>query len=68
MIQIVQRLAPYILSLVIAILSFVTGAVTDVGQATQIALDKDKALIQATEILNDATPEELKEAITEEKE
>jgi len=34
----------YILMVVIAALSFLSGSVTDIGQAVQIAIDKDKAI------------------------
>lgn len=63
--HIVTRLAPYILSLVIAILSFLTGSVTDVGQAVQIALDKEKAIVQAAEIMDATPPAEIEEALKE---
>lgn len=60
--QIVSRLAPYILSLFIAVLGLFTG-MSDVGEAIQVAIDPDKAIVQATEILNDTPPAEIKEAL-----
>jgi len=43
----------YILMALVAALSFLSGSVTDIGQATQIALDKDKAIAQAVEIIQE---------------
>jgi len=56
----------YILMVVIAALSFLSGSVTDIGQAVQIAIDKDKAITQAVEIINDTPEQQLKAAVINE--
>lgn len=48
---ILQKAIPFIASGVIALGAYLTGAVTDVGQATQVALDKDKAVAQCRELV-----------------
>lgn len=53
----------YILMVVIALLSFLSGSVTDVGQAVQIAIDKDKAITQAVEIINETPEQKIKAAV-----
>lgn len=65
MIKIVAQFGKYILMVVIALLSFLGGSVTDVGQAVQIALDKDKALAQAVEIINETPAAEIKKVVEE---
>ncbi len=61
----IARFAPYFLSVFIAILGFFSGATTDIGESLQIALDKDKALAQAVEILNETPKAEIVEAVKE---
>lgn len=56
----------YILMVVIAALSFLSGSVTDIGQAVQIAIDKDKAITQAVEIINETPEHQLKAAVEKE--
>ena len=56
----------YILMVIIALLSFLSGSVTDIGQAVQIAIDKDKAIVQAATIINQTPEEQLKAAIQKE--
>lgn len=58
----VQVFGKFILAAVIAALGFF-GGTTDLGQSVQVALNKDKAIAQAVDILNDTTPAERKEAI-----
>lgn len=53
----------YILMVVIAALSFLSGSVTDIGKAVQIAIDKDKAIAQAVQIINETPDEQIKTAI-----
>lgn len=56
----------YILMVVIALLSFLSGSVTDIGQAVQIAIDKDKAIVQAAEIINQTPDAQIKAAVEKE--
>lgn len=63
--DILIKFGKYILMAVIALISFFSGATTDIGQAFQIAIDKDKAIVQAVTIINDTPKTELKEAIKE---
>ncbi len=53
----------YILMVIIAGLSFLSGSVTDVGQAVQIAIDKDKAVQQAVTIINETPVTQIKSAV-----
>lgn len=53
----------YILMVVIAALSFLSGSVTDIGQTVQIAIDKDKAIAQAVTIINETPAPEIKAAV-----
>ena len=59
----ISKYAPYILSVFIAVLGFLSGATTDIGQSIAIALDKDKAVAQAAQIINATPPAEIKKAI-----
>lgn len=65
--SIIKLAAPYILSTVIALLTFFTGAITDVGQAVKVALTPEKAIVQAAEILNDTPQAEVQKALAEDK-
>jgi len=58
-----QNFGKYILMVVIALLSFLSGSVTDIGQAVQIAINKDKAITQAVEIINDTPEAQIKAAV-----
>lgn len=58
-----QNFGKYILMVVIAVLSFLSGSVTDIGQVVQIAIDKDKAIVQAVEIINDTPEPQIKAAV-----
>lgn len=64
--KIIVKFAPYIMSLVIAVMSFFTG-MSDVGESVQIALDKDKAIAQAAEIISETPTAEIKKAVEAEK-
>lgn len=59
----IAKFAPYILSVFIAVLSFISGSTTDIGQSVAIALDKDKAVAQAAQIINATPLAEIKQAI-----
>lgn len=48
---------------IIALISFLSGSVTDPGQAVQILLDKDTAIKQAIEIIQETPAAEIKEAM-----
>lgn len=61
-----QNFGKYILMVIIAVLSFLSGSVTDIGQAVQIAIDKDKAIVQAAEIINQTPDEQIKAAVEKE--
>lgn len=61
--QIIGSFGKYILMGIIALLSFGSGSVTDLGQAFQIAFDKDKALAQAAVIINETPKEEIVQAV-----
>jgi predicted anti-sigma-YlaC factor YlaD len=63
MTNIVGQFGKYILMVIIALLSFFGGSVTDIGQAFQIAINKDKAIAQAVEIINETPPAEIKDAV-----
>ncbi len=63
--QIIAKFGPYILSFVIAVISFLGGSVTSIGDAVHIAIDKDSAIEQAAEILADTPPSEVKDALAE---
>lgn len=58
-----KQFGKYILMVVVALLSFLSGSVTDIGNAVQIAIDKDKAIAQAAAIINETPQDELKAAI-----
>ena len=58
--DIVLKFGKYFLMVVISALSFLGGSTTDSGQAVQIALDKDKAIAQAIEIIQDTPRAEVK--------
>lgn len=66
--SIVSRAGPYIISFVIALVSFLGGAVTDVGQTVQIAITPEKALVQAAELIKDTPSAEVQEVLKEEAE
>ena len=61
-----QNFGKYILMVIIAVLSFLSGSVTDIGQAVQIAIDKDKAIVQAATIINQTPEAQLKAAVQNE--
>lgn len=61
-----QNFGKYILMVIIAVLSFLSGSVTDIGQAVQIAIDKDKAIVQAATIINQTPDEQIKAAVEKE--
>lgn len=54
-----------IFAVFVALLSFLSGATTDIGQALQIALDPQKALTQAAVLINETPKEEIVEAVKE---
>lgn len=58
-----QNFGKYILMVIIALLSFLSGSVTDIGQAVQIAIDKDKAISQAVEIISETPDQQIKTAV-----
>jgi len=62
----IAKFAPYILSVFIAVLSFISGSTTDIGQSVAIALDKDKAVAQAAQIINATPAADIKKAIENE--
>ncbi len=64
--KIIQKFGRFILGAVIALLGFLGGSVTDIGQLFQIAVDKDKALAQAAIIINETPKEEIIQAVQEE--
>jgi len=66
-IDFVAKFGKYILAVVIAIVGFLSGSITDVGQAVQVALAPDKAIVQATEILNETPASEVQKAVAEDK-
>lgn len=58
-----NQFGKYILMAIIALISFLSGSVTDPGQAVQILLDKDTAIKQAIEIIQETPAAEIKEAM-----
>jgi len=62
---VVSRFSPYIISVVIAVVSFLSGAVTDIGQAVQLAITPEKAVVQAAELINETPPVEVEKALQE---
>lgn len=56
--NIVKKFGKYALALFACVLLFVSGAVTDFGQLTALALDPTKAVTQAVVLLNE-TPKEV---------
>ena len=50
--QIIKKSIPYIAAGLIVLGSFFTGAVTDLGDATKIALDKNEATKACIELIN----------------
>ncbi len=47
----------------VALLSFLSGATTDIGQALQIALDPQKALAQSALLINETPKTDIVEAV-----
>ena len=47
-----KQFIPYIAGAVIAAASFFAGSVTDIGQAIQLAFDKEQAAIECAKLLN----------------
>lgn len=62
---IVSRAAPLLLSAIIAAFAFLTGAITDVGQAVQVAITPERAIQQAADIINQTPPAEVEKALAE---
>lgn len=63
-----QKFGKYFLMVVVAALSFASGSTTDIGQALQIALDKEAALAQAAAIINETPKQEIVDAVKSETE
>jgi hypothetical protein len=60
-------LASFLVRIVIALLAFYTGAATDAGDAFGIAVDKQRSIATAVELINETPREEVAEAVEEEK-
>ena len=54
-----------ILRIVIAILLLFTGSSTDVGDAIAVAIDKERAIAAAVELINETPKAEIVEAVKE---
>lgn len=67
-IKLVAEYGRYLVMVVIAVVGFLSGSITDVGQAVQVALDKDRAIVQAAEILNETSTAEVNKALAEDAE
>lgn len=64
--QTIKSFGKYILSVVVAILLFLSGAVTDIGQLAQVVIDPSKAIAQAAVLINDTPKTEIVKAVAEE--
>lgn len=60
------KFGKYVLAVVIAVILFVSGSVTDIGQLLGYAIDPQKAVARAVEIVNTTPKDELIEAVKEE--
>lgn len=58
-------LLSFVARLIIAGLSFASGTVTDAGDALGQALDKDRSIAAAVELINETPKAEIKKAIVE---
>lgn len=63
-----KKLTPYIAGAVIAVASYFTGAVTDVGGALSIALDKEQAKVACGQLLDGQDLQEMLDAAVAETE
>ncbi len=61
--SIVARFGKYLIAVVVAVVLFVSGAVTDAGEAVQLALSPEKAIQQAAELINQTPPAEVEKAL-----
>jgi len=62
-----KGLGGFILRLVIALIMLATGAATDFGDALGVALNKDRSIAAAVELINDTPTPEIVKAVAEEK-
>lgn len=58
-----KSIGGFALRVVIAVLMLVTGASTDVGDAVGVALDKDRSIAAAVQLINETPKTEIVEAV-----
>lgn len=60
-------LAGFVARVVIALLALYTGSATDVGDAVGQALDKERSIAAAVELINETPKSEIIQAVNEQK-
>lgn len=66
MAEIVKKFGIFVLGIVAVVLLYATGTVSDPLVAAQLALNPDKAITQAVEVLTDTPKPEIVEAVKNE--